>query len=143
MRRRPKPWLSSPRVCCGGSGSKEDYAKRSSRLQAGIGDRPWPPTGDVARRSNAADGSCKGQALVSEGRDADALDVVDELWRAHQGAGEDPMNNIDKERLDVAYAMVDRLYKGLKKEKVLRGKAFRRMKLVEEAIQRLEAVRLV
>ncbi len=53
------------------------------------------------------------------------------------------MSPIDKERLDVAYAATDRLYRGLKASKVLRGKELRRMKLVEEAIQRLEAVRLV
>lgn len=53
------------------------------------------------------------------------------------------MSPIDKERLDVAYNAVDRLYRGLKKGKVLRGEALRRMKLVEEAIQRLEAARLI
>ena len=52
------------------------------------------------------------------------------------------MKDIDKERLDVAYAMVDRLYRGLK-TKPLRGKELRRMKQVEMAIQHLEAARML
>lgn len=42
------------------------------------------------------------------------------------------MTTIDKERLDIG---------GLKTTKMLRGKELRRMKLVEEAIQHLEAAR--
>lgn len=64
--------------------------------------------------------------------------------RGHRGLGakgKQSVKDIDKERLDIAYAMTDRLYRGLKTTKVLRGKELKRMKLVEEAIQRLEVAR--
>lgn len=53
------------------------------------------------------------------------------------------MTNIDKERLDVAQAATERLLNGLKSRRNLRGKELRRMKRVEEAVQALEAARLL
>lgn len=52
------------------------------------------------------------------------------------------MSPIDKERLDVAHAATERLLRGLKGVKPLKGKALQRMKLVESAVQYLELARL-
>jgi hypothetical protein len=52
------------------------------------------------------------------------------------------MSPIDEERLNVAHAAADRLLRGLKTLKPLQGRALRRMKLVESAVQYLELARL-
>lgn len=53
------------------------------------------------------------------------------------------MTPIDRERLDVAHAAAERLLNGLKPRGNLKGKELQRMRLVEKAVQALEAVRLV
>jgi hypothetical protein len=53
------------------------------------------------------------------------------------------VSSIDEERLTVAHAAAERLLRGLKGRNNLKGKALRRMKLVEEAVQRLEVARVL
>lgn len=52
------------------------------------------------------------------------------------------MAPIDEERLTVAFAAIERLLRGLKAKPNLKGRALKRMKLVEAAMQHLEAARL-
>ncbi len=53
------------------------------------------------------------------------------------------MSPIDEERMTVALSAVQRLLHGLKTGPNLKGKALKRMKLIEEAAQRLEVARIV
>lgn len=54
------------------------------------------------------------------------------------------MTKIDQERMDVAQAAAERLLRGLRSRTgfPLRGKALKRMKLVEIAVRHLELARL-
>lgn len=53
------------------------------------------------------------------------------------------MTLVDIERLNVADNAVDRLLRGLKSKPNLRGRALKRMKLIEEAKRNLEIARLL
>jgi hypothetical protein len=53
------------------------------------------------------------------------------------------LSDVDRERMDVAHAAMDRLLRGLKGRGRLKGTDLEKMRLVEEAVQRLEAARLL